>query len=62
VVALADYDHQRDVLCPTPLDDALLIGAGGQRLRARQTGPAFTRLLAELGITVPPGRRPPRTI
>jgi integrase len=60
VTALADYGRQRDDLCPRPLDDALLIVADGERLRGKHTGPTFHRLLSEVGITVAPGRRPPR--
>jgi len=56
--AVADYLRRRDQLCPNPLDDSLLITATGRRLH--HVGDTFARLLAEVGIKAPPGRRPPR--
>lgn len=56
--ALADYLRRRDQLCPNPLDDSLLITSTGRRLH--NLGDTFRRLLAEVGIEAPPGRRAPR--
>ena len=39
---------------------ALLLAADGERLSSRDTAPTFRRLTAEVGIAVPPGRRPAR--
>lgn len=60
VEALRDYLTRRDTLFPCPVDNALLVTANGARLTGRDTSPTFRRLLAEAGITVPPGRRAPR--
>lgn len=58
--ALGDYLGRRDRLCPHPPSAALLVSATGQRLAGSGTSTTFRRLLAEVGVTVAPGRRPPR--
>jgi integrase/recombinase XerD len=56
--ALTDYSRHRDRLCPRPVADTFLISPTGQRLSA--VGHTFGRLLCEVGISVPAGRRAPR--
>ncbi|MGE5764476.1 MAG: tyrosine-type recombinase/integrase [Mycobacterium leprae] len=60
LTALADYTRRRDQLCPRPGVPAFLLVGKGERLSDTTTGPTFRRLLAQVGITVPPGRRRPR--
>lgn len=56
--ALRDYMARRDKLCPDPTEPAVFLTASGARLR--HVGATFTRLLREVGITVPANRRLPR--
>ena len=56
--ALREYVACRDQLCPDPAEPALFLGPNGQRLGS--VGVTFTRLLREVGISVPPGQRRPR--
>lgn len=56
--ALAEYAAHRAQLCPDPTQVAFFLGPDGQRLT--HLGVTFARLLREVGIRVPPGRRRPR--
>lgn len=56
--ALHAYAARRDRLRPDPTEPAFLLGANGLRLTA--VGVTFARLLHDVGICVPPGRRRPR--
>jgi site-specific recombinase XerD len=57
---LAGYQARRDRLCPAPASPAFFTTRTGRRPGQRWAQDTFARLLAQAGISQPPGRRRPR--